>query len=162
LSLQPKTAAVWSVIGSIGLFDEPFTQSDGLELWGQWKNDEARTWIAGSSMPTEDIRIAVLLARDVSGSDFFPYGVKGAKNTRLFGRRTMGAFSTFMIFEMPSYYFWSLASGDFIDPMGQPQIGHGVEPDDNILPTQSDLLAGRDTVYEQALAWVRCGKTVCP
>ncbi|MBI5531895.1 MAG: hypothetical protein HY898_04215 [Deltaproteobacteria bacterium] len=162
LSLQPKTAAAWSIVGMLGIFDEPFTQADGLSLFDLWKNDESRSYVVGSTTPKEDIRIAVLLARDVSGSDFFPFGVKGAANTRLFGRRTMGAFSTFMIYEMPSYFFWSLASGDFLDPTGQAQIGHGVEPDDNVLPAQSDLMVGKDTVYERALAWVRCGKVVCP
>jgi C-terminal processing protease CtpA/Prc len=108
------------------------------------------------------MRIAVLLARDVSGSDFFPFGVKGSTNTRLFGRRTMGAFSTFYTLEAQGFFYWSLASGDFIGADGRPNIGHGVEPDEVLLPKQSDLMVGKDTVYERALAWVRCGEEVCP
>ena len=162
LSLQPKLASVWSISGMLGLFGESFSTADGLSLVDRWQTDPMRSYSVGSSTPREDIRIAVLLARDVSGSDFFPYGVKGQPNTRLFGRRTMGAFSTFLIFETPSFMGWSLASGDFVDPTGQPQMGKGVEPDENIVPSQSDLLAGKDTVYERALAWVRCGKAVCP
>ena len=74
----------------------------------------------------------------------------------------MGAFSTFVMYETSSYFMWTLASGDFIDPTGVAELGHGVEPDENLLPTQSDLLVGKDTVYERALNWVRCGKDVCP
>lgn len=35
--------------------------------------------------------------------------------------------------------------------------GHGVEPDFVVLPLQSDLMDGKDTVYDAALAWVRQG-----
>ncbi len=162
LSLHPTTVSVWSTIGMLGLFDQPFTQADGLDLFNLWKNDASRGYVAGSTTPREDMRIAVMLARDVSGSDFFPFGVKGAINTRLFGRPTMGAFSTFIIYETPSYFFWSLASGDFINPSGTPQLGHGVQPDEIVSPAQSDLLVGKDTVYVRALNWVRCGQAVCP
>jgi len=162
LSLLTKTASVWSLNTTLGLFDEPFTETDGLDLFARWKSDPSRSWRPGSSQPRTDMRIAVLLARDVSGSDFFPFGVKGAPNTRLFGRRTMGAFSTFFMFEAHTFLGWTLASGDFIDEFGVPRIGKGVEPDEDLLPKQSDLLVGRDTVYERALQWVRCGDGGCP
>ena len=47
----------------------------------------------------------------------------------------------------------------FIRADGTTQLGQGVKPDEEILPKQSDLLVGRDTVYERALAWVRNGRT---
>jgi hypothetical protein len=162
LSLYPKTVAVWSTLGTLGLFDSPFTQSDGLAFFGLYENDFSRSFVAGSTTPREDMRIAVLLARDMSGSDFFPFGVKNAPNTKLFGRRTLGAFSTFNVFEAQGFFYWALASGDFVGPDGKPHLGHGVEPHEAILPKQSDLLVGKDTVYERALAWVRCGEEVCP
>jgi hypothetical protein len=162
LSRPVSVVSVWSTIGTLGLFDQPFTQSDGLELFNLWKNDPSKAYEVGSYSPREDMRIAVLLARDVSGSDFFPFGVKGSKNTKLFGRRTMGAFSTFFSLEAQGFFYWTLASGDFIGADGKANIGHGVEPDVMLLPKQSDLLVGKDTVYERALAWVRCGQEVCP
>ncbi len=162
LSRKPATVSVWSTIGTLGLFEPPFDETDGLAMFDLWKHDESKAWEVGSSSPREDMRIAVLLARDVSGSDFFPFGVKGSTNTRLFGRRTMGAFSTFYTLEAQGFFYWSLASGDFIGADGRPNIGHGVEPDEVLLPKQSDLMAGKDTVYERALAWVRCGEEVCP
>lgn len=48
-----------------------------------------------------------------------------------------------------------MAVGDTFDPTGMSLNGKGVEPDILVLPKQSDLMAGRDTVYEAALAWVR-------
>jgi Peptidase family S41 len=162
LSRQPETVSVWSLNTTLGLFDQPFTQADGLTLFNLWKNHPVRSWRAGSSSPREDMRIAVLLARDVSGSDFFPFGVKGSSNTKLFGRKTMGAFSTYMTFETATMFGWRIASGDFMNASGTPQLGSGVEPDEVMVPKQSDLIVGKDTVYERALEWVRCGDGGCP
>ncbi|HPY18560.1 MAG TPA: S41 family peptidase [Polyangiaceae bacterium] len=162
LSRPPLTISVWSTIGTLGLFDLPFGEAEGKALFDLWKLDEDRAWKVGSTSPREDMRIAVLLARDVSGSDFSPLGVKGSVNTRLFGRRTLGAFSTFFTLEAQGFYYWSQASGDFVTEDGKTHIAHGVEPDVVLVPKQSDLMVGVDTVYERALAWVRCGKEVCP
>ena len=49
----------------------------------------------------------------------------------------------------------SLASGDTFVASGETLNGHGVEPDIVVLPRQSDLSQGRDSVFEAALAWVR-------
>lgn len=38
---------------------------------------------------------------------------------------------------------------------GSALIGHGVEPDEIVLQRQSDLLAGKDTMVERAVAWLR-------
>jgi len=162
LSRQPETLSVWSLNTTLGLFDQPFSQTDGLALFDLWKSDPEHAWAAGSSSPREDMRIAVLLARDGSGSDFFPFGVKGSSNTRLFGRKTMGAFSTFLVFETATMFGLRLASGDFMNALGTPQLGLGVDPDEVMVPKQSDLIVGRDTVYERALEWVRCGDGGCP
>ena len=48
-----------------------------------------------------------------------------------------------------------MASGDLIIPDGTTHLGHGVPPDEEIVPLQSDLMRGRDTVYRRALDWVR-------
>ena len=46
-------------------------------------------------------------------------------------------------------------SGDSITSSGEALIGNGVEPDEYVVQTQSDLLAGLDTIHEAALAWLR-------
>jgi hypothetical protein len=38
---------------------------------------------------------------------------------------------------------------------GTTHLGEGVLPTEDILPKQSDLLVGKDTVYDRALTWLR-------
>jgi hypothetical protein len=103
-----------------------------------------------------DTKVALLLTRDVSASDWLPLGLKGSPNARLFAPfQTNGGFSTRY---MLSYWLgmtYVLASGDTFMPGGETHNGHGVEPDVVVLPLQSDLAAGRDSVFEAALAWLR-------
>jgi len=44
---------------------------------------------------------------------------------------------------------------DAITPDGAALVAHGVEPDELVLPRQSDLILGKDTLAERALAWLR-------
>jgi len=100
--------------------------------------------------------VALIVHRDGSASDFMPYAMKGSPNTRLFGpHATAGAFSTYIEFSSWGGLYYQYASGDMVVADGSAVIGHGVVPDEIILPRQSDLLAGKDTLFEAALAWVR-------
>ena len=40
---------------------------------------------------------------------------------------------------------------------GTTHNGHGVLPDEVVFPKQSDLMVGKDSVFEAALQWVRGG-----
>jgi C-terminal processing protease CtpA/Prc len=98
----------------------------------------------------------MLTHRDGSASDYLPEGMKGAPKTRLFGPGpTAGAFSTFIQFSYWGGISFQLASGDTIRKDGTPLIGRGVVPDEIVEQKQSDLLAGKDSIHEAALAWVR-------
>jgi hypothetical protein len=143
--------------GTIGWFDAPFTKADGLSIFDRLvATSEAYT--VGAADARTDVRTALLLARDGSASDWFPEGMKGLTNVRSFGRRTAGAFSSFIQFDYFGGMNWQFGSGDYIREDGTTHIGEGVLPDEELLPRQSDLLDGRDTVYERALAWVRSGQ----
>ena len=100
--------------------------------------------------------VAVLITQDVSASDWMPLGFKGAPNTRIFGPyQTNGGFST--RYEL-GYWLsmgYVLATGDTFLADGSTHNGHGVEPDVVVLPKQSDLLAGHDTVFDAAITWIR-------
>jgi hypothetical protein len=48
-----------------------------------------------------------------------------------------------------------MASGDTIAFDGSALIGNGVEPDEIVVPLQSDLIHGQDTIYLRALEWIR-------
>jgi hypothetical protein len=102
------------------------------------------------------LRVAVLLARDLSASDFLALGMKNESHLRTFGSRTDGAFSTLGMFSWGGgTLVASFGSGDAFGPDGQGMVGRGVVPDEEIVPRQSDLIAHVDTVYERALAWLR-------
>lgn len=108
--------------------------------------------------PTHDptLPVALILHRDGSASDYLPYGMKGAPKVRLFAPGpTAGAFSTFIEFAYWGGITFQLASGDTYGRDGTPLIGRGVLPDQIVLQKQSDLVAGKDSLHEAALAWVR-------
>jgi C-terminal processing protease CtpA/Prc len=82
--------------------------------------------------------------------------MKGSPRVRIFGPQpTAGAFSSFFQMALGGNMRLSLASGDTIAYDGQALIGHGVEPDEIVVPLQSDLIHGKDTLYLRALAWLR-------
>lgn len=119
---------------------------------------------AGSEVPEgADVKVALLITRDVSASDWLPLGFKGSPNARIFGPfETNGAFSTRFTLGYWLGLRYTVASGDTFVPSGETLNGHGVEPDVVVLPLQSDLVEGRDTVFEAALAWLREDDEVKP
>lgn len=126
----------------------------------QWFNDlkASHGEKAGSSTPRADIPVALLLTWDVSASDILPFEMQGVPNVRLFGPGpTMGAFGTFYQYSYWGGLLWSIGAEDSISPAGVTLSGHGVVPDEIVVPRQSDLLKGHDTVHDAALAWIRKG-----
>ncbi len=135
--------------------DEQPSLTEGQAIFNQAL---AQGWVdvAGSSFPTT-MPVALLITEDVSASDWLPLGMKDAgTNVRIFGPyQTNGGFSTRFILGYWLGINYVLASGDTFLPDGSTANGRGVEPDVVVLPRQSDLLAGKDTVFEAALSWVR-------
>ncbi|MFO0664419.1 MAG: hypothetical protein U0174_10735 [Polyangiaceae bacterium] len=140
---------------TVGFLDPPFTVSSGIALYDRLM-DDGDPYNVGSASAKTQMKTALLLARDGSASDWFPHGMVGAgANVRVFGRRTAGAFSSYLQFDYFSNFRWQFGSGDYVRADGRTHLGEGVVPDEDILPKQSDLLVGRDTVVERALAWLR-------
>jgi len=135
--------------------DEQPSQAEGV---GIWSAALSAGWVdyAGGSDPTE-IPVALLLTQDVSASDWLALGMKGAApNIKLFGPyQTNGGFSTRFQFGYYMGMSYVLATGDTFIADGTTHNGRGVQPDVVVLPLQSDLLTGKDTVFDAALAWVR-------
>lgn len=135
--------------------DEQPTLAEGLAIF-----DEALSagWVdyAGSSSPVTGVPVALLLTQDISASDWLPLGMKGAPGVRIFGPfQTNGGFSTRYSFGYWLGLSFTIAVGDTFLTDGSTHNGRGVEPDEIVLPRQSDLVHGKDSVYEAALAWVR-------
>lgn len=139
-----------------GFLDAPFSINAGLALFDRLVSGGGDPYEVGSADPKLQMKTALLLARDGSASDWFPHGmVGGGPNIRVFGRRTAGAFSSYLQFDYFSSFRWQFGSGDYVRADGRTHLGEGVLPDEDILPKQSDLIVGRDTVVERALAWLR-------
>lgn len=112
--------------------------------------------VFGSTNAHTDIPVALLTTWDVSASDYLLQIMKGGPDVRLFGPGpSMGAFGTFMQYSLWGVMRWSISIEDAIAPDGTVLTTHGVEPDQVVVPKQSDLLAGKDTVEAAALAWLR-------
>jgi hypothetical protein len=110
----------------------------------------------GSNSPNTAVPVALLTTEDVSASDWLAQGMKGGANTRVFAPfQTNGGFSTRYAFGYWLSLSYVMAVGDDILADGTTHNGHGVQPDVVVLPKQSDLLAGKDSVFEAAIAWVR-------
>jgi hypothetical protein len=132
----------------------PDTIAEGLALVaGASPNDQ---YVVGSANPDTALPVALLLHRDGSASDYMPFGMKGAPKVKIFGPGpTAGAFSTFIQFSYWGGIRYQFASGDTIAASGVSLMGRGVTPDFVVQQKQSDLLAGKDSIHEAALAWVR-------
>lgn len=158
----PETlATVLMPIETAG-FNGPEDSAEGLLLFDAFK--EKNGYEVGSAEYDPDLPVALITHRDGSASDYLPLGMKGAAKVRLFGpHATAGAFSTFIQTTYYGAFELQFASGDTITSAGEAQIGHGVPPDEVVQQKQSDLLAGRDSLHEAALAWLRANlKPVAP
>lgn len=132
----------------------PQTPAEGVALFEKMKYFTGQN--AGSNNPQTHIPVALLLTWDVSASDFLPYMLKGAPRARLFGPGpTMGAFGTFFQYSYWGGLRWSLGAEDSLSTDGLTLCGRGVYPDEIVVPKQSDLLEGKDTIHEAALSWLR-------
>ncbi|MBI5544936.1 MAG: hypothetical protein HY901_13680, partial [Deltaproteobacteria bacterium] len=113
----------------------------------------------------KDAKAALLISMDVSGNDWVTRLFKfRSTRSRVFGPcPTFGAFGS--IYNLASYLGemtgGSAQMGDSLIYQGEPAVpyqlesGPGVQPDEVVFQTQSDLLAGRDTLVERAKAWLR-------
>jgi hypothetical protein len=135
----------------------PKTLEEGLALAGELGKGQSSVDTVGSKNPTTSVPVALLITRDVSQSDFFPHQIKGSPNARIFGPHpTNGAFSSLNGLSYWLGLSFQFGSGDTVDVRtGEALCGSGAKPDEVVLPKQSDLVVGKDTVYEAAAAWVR-------
>lgn len=149
-----RQLAVLPTIIQFGGSDGPATPAEGLEMFGAYTQDAIYT--VGSETYDPELPVALVLHRDGSASDYLPFGMQGAENVRLFSpHSSAGAFSTFVQFSYWGGISFQFASGDTITDEGEALLGHGVRPDEIVEQKQSDLVAGKDSIHEAALAWVR-------
>jgi hypothetical protein len=135
----------------------PATPAEGLDFYKHFGKYSVSNLTMEGKTPDLALPVALLLHRDVSASDYLAQGMKtvGGK-LRLFGPHpTSGSFSTLYEYAYWGGVSWLQASGDSVLADGSTLIGKGVVPDEIVSVKQSDLIAGQDTVFNAALAWVR-------
>jgi hypothetical protein len=134
--------------------DEQPTLAQGAATYAMGKN-RGEVDYAGSLSPNA-MPVALLITEDVSASDWLALGMKGQAGVKIFGPyETNGGFSTRLSFGYWLGVSYVIASGDTYLPGGETLNGTGVAPDVVVEPQQSDLLQGKDSVFEAALAWIR-------
>lgn len=153
--VRPKeTLGVVLMPIEIGGWAGPKDAAEGQAVFDLF--DTKSPYIVGAADHDPDLPVALILHRDGSASDYLPLGMKGAPKARIFAPHpTAGAFSTFVNMVYHSAFDMQIASGDTITSDGKAWIGYGVPPDEVVAQRQSDLLAGKDSLHEAALAWLR-------
>ena len=101
-------------------------------------------------------RLAILIdGCSASTSEIMAGGLKDIGRARVFGTRSAGAALPSVIAKLPSGELFQYVIANFTSKDGEQLEGNGVEPDETVALTRKALLAGRDSVLEAALAWIR-------
>ncbi len=90
-----------------------------------------------------------------STTEIFAGGMQDIHRARIFGTRTAGAALPSVFERLPNGDGFQYAIANYISDGGQPLEGRGVMPDEEIRPTQRELLAGKDPVLDRTLAWIQ-------
>jgi carboxyl-terminal processing protease len=100
-------------------------------------------------------RVAILVdGLSGSASECFAGGMQSIGRARVFGQRSMGQALPALFDKLPNGDVFIHAYGDFVTATGERLEGRGVVPDEEVPLRREDLLAGRDAVLDQALAWM--------
>jgi carboxyl-terminal processing protease len=89
-----------------------------------------------------------------SATECFAGGMQAIGRARVFGQTTMGQALPALFDQLPNGDLMIHAYGDFVTADGTRLEGRGVVPDETVPLRRGDLLAGRDTPVEAALAWI--------
>jgi carboxyl-terminal processing protease len=109
--------------------------------------------------PTYTGRVAFLVdGCSASTSEIFAGGMKDLGRARVFGTRTAGAALPSAIDRLPNGDGFQHALADYISEGGRALEGIGVIPDVEVKLTRESLLAGRDSVIDAAIEWIRTRK----
>ena len=103
--------------------------------------------------------VAILVdAGSYSASEIFAGGMQAIGRARVFGTQTSGGALPAVLERLPGGDVLQYAIGDFVTATGLRIEGRGVVPDEVIVPTREDLLAGGDPIMEAALRWIAKGR----
>ena len=117
--------------------------------------------VSGQRVPTYAGPVAILVDNgSYSASEIFSGGMQAIGRARVFGGRTPGGALPAVLERLPGGDVLQYAIGDFVTATGQRIEGRGVVPDEIVVPSKADLLAGRDPVLDAALEWLSKGNAI--
>ena len=99
----------------------------------------------------------IVLTSDATASaaETFLLALRTQAHVRQFGTTTSGSFSDAPMWEAPNGWTYTLSVGDYRDPDGVSYEGIGLVPEVTVQNSREDLLGGKDTVLERAIAALR-------
>jgi len=108
---------------------------------------------------TFDGPVAVLVdGLSASTSEILAGGLKDLGRARIFGTKTAAAALPSNFERLPNGDGFQYALANYISEGGKPLEGLGVTPDQEVRLTREALLAGKDSVLDAALTWIRLQK----
>ncbi|MBL8877617.1 MAG: hypothetical protein JNG88_00735 [Phycisphaerales bacterium] len=100
--------------------------------------------------------LAVLVdGGSASTAEILAGGLQDIGRARVFGQRSAGAALPSVIERLPNGDGFQYAFANYISASDKPLEGRGVIPEESVVLTRSELLAGRDDVISAAEAWIR-------
>jgi carboxyl-terminal processing protease len=133
------------------LIDKP-----GQKLGTMYLRDTTLKFVVNPRVEVFEGPVAVLVdALSASTSEILAGGLKDLERARVFGTKTAAAALPSNFERLPNGDGFQYAVANYISEGGQPLEGLGVTPDQEVRLTRDALLAGRDSVLNAALAWIR-------
>ena len=93
-----------------------------------------------------------------SAGEIFAAGMRDLGRARVFGTTSAGAVLPAKLIKLPNGDTFQCAIANFVTPKGKVLEGHGVTPDQIVVPTREQLLAGKDPALDLALSWISDGR----
>lgn len=90
-----------------------------------------------------------------SCSEFLSGGLQDLGRARIFGSQTIGAVLPSVIEKLPNGDGFQYAFANYVSQGGDVLEGVGVIPDEGVVPSREELLAGKDPALDAAVAWIR-------
>ena len=94
----------------------------------------------------------------MSTSEILAGGLRDIGRARVFGVRTAGAALPSVVERLPNGDRFQYVVANYTSAGGQTLEGHGVEPDEVVVPDRESLLAGRDPILDAAVRWITSQK----
>ena len=94
----------------------------------------------------------------ISTSEIFAAGMQALGRARIFGAQSAGQALPSVAERLPNGDILYHAIANFLSPSGKPVEGTGVVPDVAVPVTRAQLLQGRDSAFDVALAWAASSK----